>query len=111
MKYDYIQLAELLGADRLRIANIVSRHHIEKEVTDNKVYFSESAVEEIKKHLNTRSRKKLYKVSVFNEDIGKFIVKSVCRPYEEAREIAQQLTAAGLLARYSQHKGKKYYYE
>lgn len=111
MKYDYIQLAELLGADRLRIANIVSRHHIEKEVTDNNVYFSESAVEEIKKHLNTRPRKKLYKVSVFNEEMGKFIVKSVCRPYEEARELCQQLTAAGLLARYSQHKGKKYYYE
>lgn len=111
MKYDYIQLSELLGADRLRIANVVSRHHIEKEVTDNKVYFSESAVEEIKKHLNTRPRKKLYKVSVFDEKIGAFIVKSVCRPYDEARELCQQLTAAGLLARYSLHKGKKYYYE
>lgn len=111
MKYDYKQLAELLGADRLRIANIVSYHKIEKTVTDKKVYFSESAVEEIKKYLNTRPGKKLYKVSVFDENIGKFIVKSVCRPYEEARELCQQLTAAGLLARYSQHKGKKYYYE
>jgi hypothetical protein len=111
MRYDYNQLAEMLGADRQRIANIVSRYKVEKIVDDNRVFFSESAVEEIKKHLNTRPRKYLYKVSVFNENMGKFIVKSVCRPYEEARELVQQLTAAGFLARYSQHKGKKYYYE
>ena len=65
MRYDYNQLAEMLGADRLRIANIVSRYKIEKIVDDNRVFFSESAVEEIKKHLNTRPRKYLYKVSVF----------------------------------------------
>ena len=110
MMYDYKELAEILGVDRLRIADIVSRYKIEKEVTDNKVYFSDSAVEEIKKHIRNR-KARLFKVSVFDEKVGKFIVKSVCRPYEEAREIVQQLTAAGLLARYSQHKGKKYYYE
>lgn len=110
MKYDYKELAEILGVDRLRIADIVSRYKIEKEVTDNKVYFSDSAVEEIKKHIRNR-KAGLFKVSVFDEKVGKFIVKSVCRPYEEAREIVQQLTAAGLLTRYSQHKGKKFYYE
>lgn len=110
MRYDYKELAEILGVDRLRIADIVSRYKIEKEVTDNKVYFSDSAAEEIKKHIRNR-KTGLFKVSVFDEKVGKFIVKSVCRPYEEAREIVQQLTAAGLLARYSQHKGKKYYYE
>jgi hypothetical protein len=111
MRYDYNQLAEMLGADRQRIANIVSRYKVEKIVDDNRVFFSESAVEEIKKYLNTRPGKKFYKVSVFNEHLGKFIVKSVCRPYEDARRLCHQLTAAGFLARYSLHKSKKYYYE
>jgi hypothetical protein len=111
MRYDYKQLAELLGADRQRIANIVSQYKVEKIVDDNRVFFSESAVEEIKKYLNTRPGKKFYKVSVFNEHLGKFIVKSVCRPYEDARRLCHQLTAAGFLARYSLHKSKKYYYE
>ena len=111
MMYDYCQLAKILNADRLRIANIVHNHKIKREITDRKVLFSEEAVEEIKKYLNKRKVSGLWKVSVFDEKLEKFIVRAVCLTYDEAREFCAQLVASGFLARYSRHNSKKYLYE
>ena len=113
MKYDYTQISELLGINRLRIAGIVSKYKIPKEVTDNKVWFSEKSVSEIKKHVSNRKTSGFWKVSVFDGNLNKFIVKAVSLSYKQSEELCKKYSDSGLLARFSRHKSNaknKYIY-
>lgn len=104
MKYDYKQISEMLGITRMRIADIVSRYKVPKEVTDNKVWLSEKSVSEIKKHITNKKMSGFWKVSVFDEKINKFIVKAVSLSYTQAKDICMEYSALGVLSRFSRHK-------
>lgn len=121
--YRYSEAAEILGIKVKTLVNNIAQHKdkIQKIYVSehNKPMLNQDAVDflmsikrakksnrkkdSIPKTLHVYKKSKFFKVSVFDNNLGLFIVKHVCLSYYSAKTKVMEYIEKGLTARFSAH--------